>query len=306
MDWMCRPEFWTTFITLACLEIVLGIDNIVFHSLTVSSLSAEHQKKTAVLGLSLAMLLRFGLLFSLVGFMSLTKIFLVVLGNEISARDVVLLIGGGFLVIKSLLELSQPAERDKNRRTKPKQISVKSCIIQIVILDLVFSIDSVITAVGMANDLRVIMMAILFSIGVMMLFSGAVSNFMKKHSRVRHMAFAFIALVGSFLIAEGLGVSLPKAYIYIVSGLVVALELIRSKICPAQDQKQSTRRRVGQHRHDFSQSVHAPVAPLNPPQQAPLSMACSQCRFENRGYWFCVQCGEGLGTVSLALGEVAY
>jgi predicted tellurium resistance membrane protein TerC len=308
MEYLCRPEFWTTFFTLALLEIVLGIDNIVFHSLTLSNLSREHQKRAAVLGLSLAMLFRFLLLWSLVWFMSLTKILVVMFGNEISARDVVLLGGGGFLVIKSALELCKPiSEAKPNRKEVPKQISLKSCIIQIVILDLVFSIDSVITAVGMASDLKVIMMAILFSIVVMMLFSDRISNFLERHQKLRSLAFAFIALVGMVLVAEGFGVTVSKAYIYLIAGVTLILELIRERLCASQGEKRTTAR-VSRIKHKFmdaAETISHAYVPVGAPGPR-LRLSCAQCDSESKGYSFCVQCGEGLGSVSLPLGEVNY
>ncbi len=307
MEYLCRPEFWTTFFTLACLEIVLGIDNIVFHSLTLSNLSPQHQKKAALLGLSLAMLFRFILLWSLVWFMSLTKILLVMFGNEISARDVVLLGGGGFLVIKSALELCQPLSEPKASRLKaPKKISLKSCIIQIVILDLVFSIDSVITAVGMASDLKVIMMAILFSIVVMMLFSDRISNFLQSHHKLRSLAFAFIALVGMVLVAEGFGLTVSKSYIYLIAAVTLILELMRERLCAPQDERRARVKTVRIKRKFIDAadviSHHASVGAPVPR----LKLSCAQCQSESKGYSFCVQCGEGLGSVSLPLGEVSY
>ncbi len=308
MDWLLRTEFWATFLTLTGLEIVLGIDNIIFHSLTIANLPQQFQRKAKIAGMSLAVLMRFLLLWALVWFMSLSKALLVVQGNEISARDLVLLSGGGFLVIKSCLELCKlaAATQGKKRTTIiPTAISMSNCIAQIVVLDIVFSLDSVITAVGMVSDMRVIMLAVLVSVAVMMFFSDAVSRFLSARERLRILAFCFIALVGAVLIAEGLGVAVPKSHIYVAGGFALLLEYGISRLA---SQKKEQRQLFISKFPKFQFSVDT-LMNAAPPEISAVEPAvhCVGCQAENRfGYCFCIDCGEGLGNVRLELGKVDY
>lgn len=228
MDWILRTEFWVTFITLTGLEIILGIDNVIFHSLTISRLPLEYQQKARVAGMSLAVLMRFVLLAGIFWFVGISKSLLVVAGQEISTRDLVLIYGGLFLVIKSCFELCSPAVEKSHRKSDAKKIPGKSgfigCIIQIVILDIVFSLDSVITAVGMVNDMRAIMLAIVVSVIVMMFCTNAVGKYLQSHNRIRMLAFSFIALVGAVLVAEGFDVVVPKSHVYAAGVFALVIE----------------------------------------------------------------------------------
>jgi predicted tellurium resistance membrane protein TerC len=310
MDWLLRTEFWATFLTLTGLEIVLGIDNIIFHSLTIANLPPQYQGQARIAGMSLAVLMRFLLLAALLWFMSLSKALLVVQGNEISARDLVLLGGGGFLVLKSCLELCKliaETQRKKNSTIVPTTTtsSVANCIAQIVVLDIVFSLDSVITAVGMVSDLRVIMLAVLVSVAVMMFFSDAVSRFLNTRVRLRTLAFCFIALVGAVLIAEGLGVAVPKTHIYVAGGFALLLEYGISRFA---SQKREKRQLIVPKFAKFQFFASIPMN-VTPPEISGADSAsrCVGCQSENNfGYCFCLECGAGLGNVTLELGKVDY
>lgn len=322
MEWALRTEFWATFLTLTGLEIVLGIDNVIFHSLTIAKLPIEYQKKARILGMSLAVLMRFLLLACIIKFMGISKALLVVLGEQISARDMVLIGGGLFLVIKSCLELCH-TEDSKPHRKKVTEASlgpagVISCIIQIVILDIVFSLDSVITAVGMVNDVRAIMLAIVVSVTVMMFFSNTIGNFLQARKRMRTLAFCFIALVGAVLLAEGFDFVVPKNHLYVAAGFALLIEYGVSRFCATKNAKAKTSSPPAAFllRPRFHYEAVVPAgAPFPEPE---FELQCENvsaierssslaCRCNNPlSYGFCVSCGDGLGTVSLELGKLDY
>lgn len=309
MDWILRTEFWATFLTLTGLEIVLGIDNVIFHSLTISKLPVKYQKKARIAGMSLAVLLRFVLLAALFWFIGISRSLLVVLGNEISARDLVLISGGLFLVIKSCLELSvaetQKSHEAAHAAVPPEKAGIVSCIIQIVILDIVFSLDSVITAVGMVNDIRAIMLAIVVSVVVMMFCTTAVGKFLEERKRLRALAFCFIALVGAVLVAEGFDIVVPKSHIYVAGAFALLIEYGISRFSAHRQATRSARAAV--LRRASLQYATVPAA-APPPDFLPESLSWNtQCNCQNPlSYGFCVECGDGLGTVKLDLGQVDY
>ncbi|MBI2811757.1 MAG: TerC family protein [Candidatus Melainabacteria bacterium] len=312
MEWLTRTEFWAMFLTLTGLEIVLGIDNVIFHSLTIAKLPFKYQKKARIAGMSLAVLMRFVLLAGIVWFMGISKALLVVLGEEISARDIVLIGGGLFLVIKSCLELchSDSAKTDHKKVTKPRPdtAGIIGCIIQIVILDIVFSLDSVITAVGMVNDMRAIMLAIVVSVAVMMFFSEAIGKFLQARKRVRTLAFCFIALVGAVLLAEGFDVVVPKSHIYVAGGFALLIEYGLSRLRAATKKKTKTSPSSpavwSPPRFHYAATVLA-GAPAPEPISEMIPVLSCQCK-NPLSYGFCVDCGDGLGTHSLDLGKLDY
>jgi predicted tellurium resistance membrane protein TerC len=312
MEWLTKTEFWAMFLTLTGLEIVLGIDNVIFHSLTIAKLPLKYQNQARVAGMSLAVLMRFFLLAGIIWFMGITKALLVVLGAEISARDIVLIGGGLFLVVKSCLELchsdSSKPDRKKTTAGEPDAPDIISCIVQIVILDIVFSLDSVITAVGMVSDMRAIMLAIVVSVVVMMFFSDAIGKFLQARKRVRTLAFCFIALVGAVLLAEGFDVVVPKSLIYTAGAFALLIEygLSRLRTDVKEKIKGSPTSTAALPRPRFHYSATVPAgAPFPEPISEITSILSCQC--ENPlSYGFCVDCGDGLGTITLDLGKLDY
>ena len=226
MDWINDPQAWIGFATLTVLEIVLGIDNIVFISILADRLPLEQQARARRLGLALAMLTRILLLLSLSWIIGLTAPLFTVIGQEISGRDLVLLLGGLFLMSKSTHEIHRNLEgepADGSGRAAP---SFTAVLIQIMLLDVVFSLDSVITAVGMVDEIGIMIAAVVVAIGCMMAFSGAISAFVSQHPTIKMLALSFLILIGVALIAEGLDRHIPKGYIYFAMAFSVGVELL--------------------------------------------------------------------------------
>lgn len=232
MDILLQPETWLAFLTLAALEIVLGIDNIIFLSISTSVLPEAQQPRARIIGLAGAMFTRILLLMSLAAIMRLTQPWLTVMGEELSGRDFILLIGGLFLVGKSALELHHQIEGESADPSAPrsKRPSFVSVIIQIMILDIVFSLDSVITAVGMTRNLPVMIAAIIASVFVMMGFSGLISRFVDQHPTIRTLALSFLILIGGSLVAESLDFHVSKAYLYFAMAFSFAVELVNLRM----------------------------------------------------------------------------
>ncbi|WP_032092463.1 MULTISPECIES: TerC family protein [Pasteurellaceae] len=230
-EWMATPEAWIALLTLTALEIVLGIDNIIFISILVSRLPQRQRQSGRLLGLALAMGTRILLLLSLSWLMKLTTPLFVVLEQEISGRDLILLLGGLFLVAKSTHEIHHAMlpEEDGGQTVK-KQANFFSILAQIAILDIVFSLDSVITAVGMANHLEVMIIAIVLAVGVMMIAAKPIGDFVESHPTLKVLALSFLILVGVALIGEGLDFHIPKGYIYFAMGFSVVVEMINIKM----------------------------------------------------------------------------
>lgn len=224
-------EIVIALLTLVALEIVLGIDNIIFISILAGKLPPEKQKKARLIGLAAAMIMRVLLLFSLSLIMKLTSPFFTVLGNEISGRDIILIAGGLFLLAKSTFEIHDKLEGDEHKNSAGKKaVSFSGTIIQIMILDIVFSLDSVITAIGMTDMLWVMITAVVVSVIFMMFTSGAVSDFVYKHPTVKILALSFLLLIGITLIAEGFDQHISKGYIYFAMAFSVFVEMINIKI----------------------------------------------------------------------------
>lgn len=230
MEWLSNPDIWIAFVTLAALEIVLGIDNIIFISILTGRLPVNQQAKARRIGLGLAMFMRIALVFSLAWLMRLTAPLLTVAGNEISGRDLILLLGGLFLMYKSVKEIHAKVEEAGEPEQNVRKAKFASVIAQILVVDLVFSLDSVITAVGMVDDIRVMVAAIITSVAVMMLAAAPISNFVQKHPAVKVLALAFLIMIGVSLIGEGLDFHIPKGYIYFAMAFSVAVEAINIRI----------------------------------------------------------------------------
>jgi predicted tellurium resistance membrane protein TerC len=230
MDWITNPEAWIALATLTVLEIVLGIDNVVFISILASKLPREQQNRARRLGLGLAMFLRIALLLSLTWIIKLTAPLFTVIGEEISGRDLVLIVGGLFLIFKATHEIHERLEGEEGQvsaRVGPSFINV---IVQILLLDVVFSLDSVITAVGMAEDIGVMVTAVVIAVAFMMLFAGPISDFVERHPTVKMLALSFLLMIGIALIAEGLDQHIPKGYIYFAMAFSVGVEVLNLRV----------------------------------------------------------------------------
>jgi predicted tellurium resistance membrane protein TerC len=233
MDWFSDPQIWISLLTLTGLEIVLGIDNVIFISILAGKLPPEQQAKARKWGLLLALITRILLLCSINWLMGLTApLFqLPVLHRGISGRDLILLIGGLFLIGKSVFEIHEKLEVEDGHATSSKKVvSFTSVIIQIVLLDIVFSLDSVITAVGMADVLWVMITAVVVALAVMLAFAGAISDFVHKHPTLKMLALSFLILIGVTLVGESLGQHIPKGYIYFSMAFAVGVEMLNLKL----------------------------------------------------------------------------
>jgi predicted tellurium resistance membrane protein TerC len=229
-DWMSGAEGWIALLTLTVLEIVLGIDNIVFISILAGKLRPEDRERARRVGLGLAMFIRIALLLSITWVMGLTAPLFTVLSQEISGRDLILVIGGLFLLAKSTHEIHDKLEGEEGHASARVAVSFTSVIIQILLLDIVFSLDSVITAVGMADDVAVMIIAVVVAVGVMMLSAGSISDFVDRHPTVKMLALSFLLLIGVSLIAEGFEQHIPKGYIYFAMAFSVFVELINLRV----------------------------------------------------------------------------
>jgi len=230
MDWLTSPEAWIALLTLTVLEIVLGIDNVVFISILAGKLPQEQQARARRLGLGLAMLMRIALLFSITLIIKLTAPLFTVLGEEISGRDLVLIVGGLFLLTKSTREIHERLEGEEGDISVKVRPSLGSVLVQIMFLDIVFSLDSVITAVGMAEHLGVMIAAVVIAVGFMMVFAGPVSDFVERHPTVKMLALSFLLLIGVALIADGLNQHIPKGYIYFAMAFSVGVEMLNLRM----------------------------------------------------------------------------
>jgi len=226
VDWLTSAEVWTALLTLTTLEIVLGIDNVVFISILADRLPPEQRGRARNIGLSLAMLMRIALLFSISWVVGLTDPFFDIAGHDFSGRDLILLGGGLFLLYKSTVEIHEKLEGEEHAATGKAVASFASVIVQILLLDIVFSLDSVITAVGMADDLGVMIAAVVIAVGVMLVAAGAISDFVNRHPTVKLLALSFLLLIGMTLVAEGFGQHVSKGYIYFAMGFSVFVEAL--------------------------------------------------------------------------------
>jgi predicted tellurium resistance membrane protein TerC len=230
MDWLADPQAWIGFVTLAVLEIVLGIDNLIFISILVGKLPARDQPLARRLGLGLAMVGRIGLLLSLSWVVRLTRPLFNVAGQEISGRDLVLIVGGLFLLAKSTHEIHDKLEGEEGHASARVAPSFTSVLVQVMLLDLVFSLDSVITAVGMVDRISVMVAAVVTAVAVMMAFAGKVSAFIHRHPSVKMLALSFLLMIGVMLVAEGFDQHIPKGYVYFSMAFSVFVEALNIRM----------------------------------------------------------------------------
>ncbi len=227
LEWLSSPEVWIALLTLTTLEIVLGIDNVIFISILAGKLPADQRDRARIVGLSLAMIMRILLLFSISWLARLTSPLFAIFGHEVSGRDLILLLGGIFLIYKATTEIHENLEGAEEHGTTGRAASTfASVIVQILLLDIVFSLDSVITAVGLADDLSVMIAAVVIAVGVMLFASGPLSAFVQQHPTVKMLALSFLLLIGTSLAAEGWGFHIDKGYIYGAMGFSVLVEFL--------------------------------------------------------------------------------
>ncbi|WP_019341276.1 TerC family protein [Stutzerimonas stutzeri] len=240
MEWLSSPEIWVAFLTLTALEIVLGIDNIIFISILVGRLPKEQQPKARFFGLALAMGTRILLLLSIAWVMRLTNDLFTVFEQGVSGRDLILFFGGLFLLFKSTMEIwhSVEGEEEQDGTTGGAvKAGFVGIILQIAVIDIVFSLDSVITAVGLVDNVQVMIAAIVIAVGVMMLAAGTISNFIEKHPTLKILALSFLIVVGTLLVAEAFGAHVPKGYVYFAMAFSLAVEALNIRMRKAMNRK---------------------------------------------------------------------
>jgi predicted tellurium resistance membrane protein TerC len=230
MEWIYSPEAWIALLTLTTLEIVLGIDNIIFLTIIVGRMPAEQQNPGRMLGLGLAMLTRIALLLSITWVMRLTNELFTAFGHGVTGRDLILLGGGLFLLAKSTHEIHQSLEGSEEVVSERSASNFVMTLIQIAIIDIVFSLDSVITAVGLAKDIPVMILAIMIAVFVMMIASKAIGDFVERHPTIKMLALSFLILVGATLVAEGAGFEFPRGYIYFAMAFSVSVEMLNLRL----------------------------------------------------------------------------
>ena len=231
MNWIADPEAWIALVTLTSLEIVLGIDNIIFISILAGRLPKAQQNRARVVGLAVAMLSRILLLLSIRWVMRLTAPLIGVMGREISGRDMILIAGGLFLLGKATSEIHARLEGEEDQAKGGRSgVTFTGVIVQIMLLDIVFSLDSVITAVGMVDQISIMVIAVIVAVAFMMFFSSTVSNFVHRHPTVKMLALAFLLMIGVTLIAEGFGQHIPKGYIYFAMAFSVFVEMLNLRV----------------------------------------------------------------------------
>jgi predicted tellurium resistance membrane protein TerC len=230
MSWLTSPETWIALLTLTVLEIVLGIDNIIFISILAGKLPAGEQRRARSAGLTLAMVTRILLLLSLTSIMRLTRPLFSLLGHPFSSRDLILLVGGLFLLWKSTREIHEKLEGEEGQQNVKAGATFGRVIAQIALLDIVFSLDSVITAVGMVRQVGVMIAAIVLAVLVMLMAAGAISDFIHRHPTLKMLALSFLLLIGVTLIADGLGQHIAKGYVYFAMGFSVFVESLNLRL----------------------------------------------------------------------------
>lgn len=230
MEWIANPELLVAFFTLCAMEIVLGIDNVIFISILAGKLPKHQQDKARFIGLGLAMLMRVLLLLCISWMANLTTPLFTFLGQGISGRDLILIVGGLFLIAKSTHEIHGKLEGAEGHASTKVAASMASVLTQIVLLDIVFSLDSVITAVGMVNNINIMISAVIISVIFMMCFSGPISRFVDKHPTVKMLALSFLLLIGVTLMADGFGQHVSKGYIYFAMGFSVFVEFLNLRL----------------------------------------------------------------------------
>jgi len=230
MAWLLEPQAWIALVTLTALEIVLGIDNIIFISVLVARLPSARRQKARIIGLALAMISRIILLLSIVWVMGLTKPLFTLLSHEFSGRAIILIAGGMFLFVKSTFEIHDSFESVEVHETGRMAASFAGVLVQIMVLDIIFSLDSVITAVGLAQHVQIMIIAIVIAVGVMMFSARSIGDFVDTHPTIKMLALSFLILIGVTLVAEGLDFHIPKGYVYFAMGFSVCVEMLNLKI----------------------------------------------------------------------------
>jgi len=230
MELLTNPQAWIAFATLTALELVLGIDNIIFISILVDKLPKERREFARRLGLFMAMFMRIGLLLVLAWIVGLVAPLFTVLGQEISGRDLILILGGLFLIWKSTGEIHQSLEGDTGHGPSAVKATFTAVILQIMLVDLVFSLDSIITAVGMVDDVKIMIAAVVVSVALMMLFAGPIGRFVSEHPTIKMLALAFLVVVGVVLVAEGFGHHVPKGYVYFGMAFSFCVEMLNIRM----------------------------------------------------------------------------
>lgn len=253
MDWITEPGTWIAFVTLVALELVLGVDNVIFISILAGKLPQDQQQRARTTGILLAVVTRILLLLSLRWIVGLTDTIATVLGFEISGRDLVLFAGGIFLLWKSVHEIHQKLEGEEGRSSARVKAAFWSVIAQILLLDIVFSLDSVITAVGMVDEIVIMVAAVVISAIVMVFTSGPLSHFVERHPTIKMLALSFLLLIGFTLIVEALHQHIPKGYIYFAMGFSVFVEMLNLRL------RRTTERPVSLH-EPYTGAVAAGVA----------------------------------------------
>ena len=230
MEWLISPQAWIGLLTLTALEIVLGIDNVIFISIVAGKLPAAHQDRARRTGLALAAITRILLLLSLTWIMGLTKPLFSIFTLDVTGRALVLIAGGLFLIAKSTREIHLKLEEEDEHGVARARATFGSVLLQILLLDVVFSLDSVITAVGMVDHVVVMIAAVMIAVGVMMFFAGIISRFVERHPTLKMLALSFLLLIGVNLIGDGLGFHIPKGYTYFAMGFSVGVEMLNLKV----------------------------------------------------------------------------
>ena len=230
IELLASPEAWIAFATLTALELVLGIDNVIFISILVDKLPRERREFARRVGLFLAMFMRIGLLLVLSWLVGLTEPLFTVVRQEISGRDLILIGGGLFLLWKSTVEIHQLMEGEEGETSSSVKATFGAVIFQIIVIDLVFSLDSIITAVGMVNEISIMVAAVIVSVGLMMAFAGAIGRFVSAHPTIKMLALSFLFVVGVALIAEGFDKGVPKGYIYFAMAFSVIVEMLNLRM----------------------------------------------------------------------------
>ena len=230
MDWVINPNIWISLLTLTAMEIVLGIDNVIFISIVAGKLPAHRQPAARRIGLSLAVISRLVFLSCVFWLTQLTSPLVTIFRNEVSVRDLILILGGLFLLAKATYEIHSSMEKDHEQSHTVAKTSFAAVIAQILVLDIVFSLDSVITAIGMAEHLAVMAVAVVIAIGFMMLFAGPVSDFVHRHPSVKMLALSFLLLIGLALVAEGWDLHIPKGYLYFAMGFSFFVEMLNMQL----------------------------------------------------------------------------
>ncbi len=224
------PQAWIAFTTLTALELVLGIDNIIFISILVDKLPLEKREFARRIGLFMAMFMRIGLLLVLAWIVGLVTPLFSIGGHDISGRDLILILGGLFLIWKSTGEIHQSLEGEEAHGSSAVKATFAAVIMQIMVIDLVFSLDSIITAVGMVDDVRVMIAAVIVSVALMMLFAGPIGRFVSDHPTIKMLALSFLVVVGTVLVAEGFGHHVPKGYVYFAMAFSLGVEMLNIRV----------------------------------------------------------------------------